>query len=77
MGKLINEIGNTYGYLTVIEQAPSKNNRAMWKCKCKCGNETIVYGKLLRSGHTTSCGCKKKEVTILRNMERGGGDLTG
>ena len=77
MGKLINEIGNTYGYLTVIEQAPSKNNRAMWKCKCKCGNETVVQGKLLRSGHTTSCGCKKKEATILRNIERGGGDLTG
>lgn len=52
MGKIINEIGNTYGYLTVIEKSESKNNRAMWKCKCKCGKEIIVSGKLLRNGHT-------------------------
>lgn len=77
MGKLINEIGNVYGYLTVIDKAPSKDGRAMWKCKCKCGNETIVTGKLLRSGHTRSCGCLKSEKTIKRNIERGGGDLTG
>lgn len=77
MGKLINEIGNTYGYLTVIERAPSKNNRAMWKCKCKCGNEVIVAGKLLRNGQTKSCGCLKIEKTIERNIIRGGGDLTG
>ena len=77
MGKIINEIGNTYGYLTVIDRAENKNNRAMWKCKCKCGNECIVAGKLLRNGHTQSCGCLKIERTIQRNIERGGGDLTG
>lgn len=75
--KLIDETGNTYGYLTVIERAPNKGSRARWKCKCKCGNETIVYGKSLRSGQTKSCGCLHKETTIKRNMERGGGDLTG
>ena len=29
MSKIIDEIGNTYGYLTVLERAPSKNGRAM------------------------------------------------
>lgn len=77
MGKLIDETGKTYGYLTVISRAESKDGRAMWKCKCKCGNECIVPGKVLRSGHTQSCGCLKIERTIARNMERGGGDLTG
>ena len=77
MGKIINEIGNIYGYLTVIERAESKNNRAMWLCNCKCGNQVIVAGKLLRNGHTKSCGCLSKEKLIQRNMERGGGDLTG
>lgn len=77
MGKLIDETGKTYGYLTVIDRAESKDGRAMWKCKCKCGNECVVSGKLLRSGHTQSCGCLKIERTIARNMERGGGDLTG
>ena len=77
MGKLIDETGKTYGYLTVIERAKSKDGRAMWKCKCKCGNECVVSGKFLRNGHTQSCGCLKIERTIARNMERGGGDLTG
>lgn len=77
MGKRINEISNTYGYLTVIDAAPTKDNRAMWKCKCKCGKECIVSGKSLRTGQTKSCGCLKSEVTTKRNIENGGGDLTG
>lgn len=75
--KKINEIGNQYGYLTVIDSAPSQNNRAMWLCQCKCGNTIIASGKLLRNGHVKSCGCLKSEKTIERNIERGGGDLTG
>ena len=74
---LKNEIGNTYTYLTVIERAEnSPDGRARWKCKCKCGNETIVLGKHLRSGNTKSCGCYQKERAIESNMKRGG-DLTG
>ncbi len=77
MGKIINEIGKTYGYLTVIGRAENtKDNRAQWLCKCKCGKEIIVIGKLLRNGHTRSCGCLVKEKIIERNIERGG-DLTG
>lgn len=75
---LKNEIGNKYGYLTVIDRAPNnKDGRAMWKCICKCGKETVVLGKHLRSGNTKSCGCYQKERAIQSNMERGGGDLTG
>lgn len=64
---LINEIGNTYGYLTVIERVQNdKNGRAMWKCKCKCGNEIVVLGKNLRTGNTKSCGCYRKERPTMR-----------
>lgn len=78
MGKIINEIGKTYGYLTVIDRAPNtKDNRAAWRCLCKCGNECVVTGKALRAGHTQSCGCLAKEKLVARNIERGGGDLTG
>lgn len=66
-----NEIGNIYGYLTVIERAEnSPDGRARWKCKCKCGNETIVLGKHLRSGNTKSCGCYQKERAAQSNMDR-------
>ena len=77
MGKIIDETGNTYGYLTVLRRAPNnKDGRAMWLCKCKCGNELIVLGKNLRSGNTKSCGCYQKERAIESNLNRGG-DLTG
>ena len=72
MAILKDEIGNTYGYLTVIERAPNnKEGRAMWKCKCKCGNEVVVLGKHLRSGNTKSCGCLKSKQPSSRK------DLTG
>ena len=77
MGILKDETGNTYGYLTVIERAPNnKDGRAMWRCKCKCGNEVTVMGKHLRSGNTKSCGCYQKERATESNLTRGG-DLTG
>lgn len=63
MAKLINEVGNTYGRLTVIERAgTSKDHHAMWLCQCSCGNLTKVISSDLRSGHTTSCGCYNKEL---------------
>ena len=56
--KVIDETGNQYGLLTVIERAGSnKTGQALWKCKCKCGNETIIEGTRLRYGDTKSCGC--------------------
>lgn len=70
---LKNEIGNTYGYLTVIGRAENtKEGRAQWLCQCKCGNTTVVLGKRLRSGNTKSCGCYQKERAAQANMERVG-----
>ena len=70
---LKNEIGNTYGYLTVIERAENtKEGRARWLCQCKCGNTVVVLGKHLRSGNTKSCGCYQKERAVAANMERVG-----
>lgn len=77
MAKLIDETGNVYGYLTVLERGPNNGTRATWVCKCKCGNIVTVIGKNLRNGTTKSCGCYIRELTIQRNMDRGGGDLTG
>ena len=50
-----------FGKLTAIEVAGKKGGTYLWKCKCDCGNFTIVYGRDLQNGHTQSCGCLKKE----------------
>ena len=64
MAKTVNEIGNVYGYLTVLERDGSNSQgRAMWLCKCKCGNLVRVNGASLRNGKTKSCGCYQKEQT--------------
>lgn len=53
--------------LTVISyygiQKKKNKSRAMWKCRCKCGNEIIAESNSLTSGNTQSCGCLKLEKT--------------
>ena len=71
-GKIIDEVGNKYGLLSVIEYAGIKNYRALWKCKCDCGKEIIIDSHSLRGGTTMSCGCLK----ILKAKQRCI-DLTG
>ena len=69
---VVDETGNIYGYLTVIRRAEDgeatpRDGRAQWLCRCKCGNEIITTGKLLRDGHKISCGCavrSKGEIVI-------------
>lgn len=46
-----------FGKLTVISYSHSYNNRAVWKCKCDCGNECLAIGKYLLDGSKKSCGC--------------------
>lgn len=50
-----NELGNTYGKLTVIEFA-SGGQQARWLCRCECGVMTTVSGCDLRSEKAKSCG---------------------
>lgn len=55
------ETGNKYGKLTVLYKdtvSKSVNGKAKWICRCDCGNIVSVVGAELRSGNTTSCGCK-------------------
>ncbi len=63
MGIFQNIAGNKYGRLTVVSRAPNEGTRASWNCLCDCGNSVIVSGKKLRTAHTKSCGCYRKEVT--------------
>lgn len=54
-------IGNTYGRLKVISlETTDSKYRKYWRCRCICGNETVVRGDVLLSGATKSCGCIRR-----------------
>lgn len=69
MGKIKNIKGQKFGKLYVIEFKQIENNRAMWLCKCDCGNTIITSSHSLLSGKTNSCGCIHKEQLIKRNKK--------
>lgn len=69
----IDETGKQYGELTVLYRAENnKSGRAMWHCRCSCGNEIDVLGKSLRNGNTKSCGCLQRRRAAKSNMKRAG-----
>lgn len=43
--------------MEVIEHIGTRRGKALWKCKCDCGNYADVTGDSLRQGKTKSCGC--------------------
>jgi len=59
-GQATDELGKTYGLLTVISRAPNIGTAAAWLCRCKCDKERIVTGCELRAGRVTSCGCGRR-----------------
>lgn len=63
-------IGQTFGRLTVVGKG-GVTNQQMWVCECICGNRVSVRQVPLKTGHTRSCGCLRREVTRLRRTEHG------
>lgn len=62
----INLIGEVFGRLIVIAEAPTANKHRRLLCKCSCGAEKVIALASLRSGNTKSCGCFHKEVAAER-----------
>jgi len=60
---MIDEVGNRYGRLVVLERTENDRHRfARWLCQCDCGNKIITRGSHLRNGCTRSCGCLQRET---------------
>lgn len=73
------EIGDRFSRLTVIgfdvicrprKDRPSPLRRRACRCRCDCGSESVVPTYKLQSGHTTSCGCRQREVADDLNAWR-------
>lgn len=58
-GSPVNEVGNTYGKLKVIEKGKSTYYGIFWICRCDCGKITEVLGTSLRNGKAVACGCNR------------------
>lgn len=77
-GRRRNYIGERFGRLTVMEELPSvRKNVRRFKCKCDCGNETIVCFNDLVRNMTRSCGCYRKEFHEKRMLKDIAGQTFG
>lgn len=56
MPKLKDLTGSRFSELIVVDKAESSSKKTRWKCKCDCGNETIVHAQGLLRGTCKSCG---------------------
>ncbi len=61
-------VGTKFHLLTVVEyvgfyQKPGTKDsrRHYYRCRCDCGNETLVKGDNLVSGNTKACGCLRRK----------------
>lgn len=56
-------INHRFGRLTATKLITKRGPYGTYKyeCECDCGNIISVIGRSLRSGHTKSCGCYKKD----------------
>lgn len=59
-----NFTGKRFGMLTVLGYAGKKDGMHRWRCRCDCGNETVVGQSLLQRGRTKSCGCLQKTAYV-------------
>lgn len=72
----IDKTGLRFGRLVVIgldhiHKTATSRGTSMWKCKCDCGNTTVVKSYLLTGKRTQSCGCIASELLNKRNTTHG------
>lgn len=65
-------VGELFGRWTVLADAPdNKQGNRVVTCLCICGKQKDVYLGSLRSGISTSCGCKSAEMSSARRKTHG------
>lgn len=54
--------GMRFNRWTAIKKTKTdKNTGDLWQCKCDCGTIRNVRARALKSGHSKSCGCYKRQ----------------
>lgn len=57
--------------LVTGEAGRTPTKQTLWHCRCDCGGSTTTGTTKLRSGHSRSCGCLKREMTGQRSIKNG------
>lgn len=58
--------GQRFGNLIVLRK--SKLAGRTWDCICDCCKQTTVDSRNLRSGHTKSCGCARRQTLLTHGL---------
>lgn len=54
---------------------PSGQKKSKWLCSCECGSEFVAMGSnLKKEGHTTSCGCEKRQIFVKHREKVASGE---
>lgn len=59
-------VGATYGNWRVLAKGRMQKRERYMHCRCACGTEKEVNSRALRTGASTSCGCRRKEFGKMR-----------
>lgn len=63
--------GERYGKLVAVCPTEKRSAKSVvWECLCDCGKTVHVRSTMLTSGHTTSCGCVKREIDDQRDFKK-------
>ena len=64
--------GDVFHRLTVIGICgKSRGKENVWECRCECGGTARTKSYRLKSGHTRSCGCYKKDRAVQASLKHG------
>ncbi len=74
--KPVNYLGQAFGRLTVIGEAPRSGNHRKLLCCCTCGVKKEMFLTVLKAG-TQSCGCLQRETATTHGQSRAGNPLYG
>lgn len=70
--KCVDLTGRQFGKLTVVSQSFREGaTKRWWRCKCSCGEISVVPTDKLTSGHTKSCGCGKYDGIRISGFKHG------
>lgn len=74
LSQLLNGV-TKFGRLSVIGEAPDyewrEKRQRRAKCRCVCGQTTMVTAHKLRTGQTQSCGCLQRELATAASLVHG------